>query len=513
MLKPNNMSDLDFKSYINVITTQVKSNPILKEEFLDYYSPELNLSESLYNRRSSEIKAISKIILKCSQNKITEDKISINHMYDFFRSSFWNLYQGKSSSYYNKISQGVVNSILTAYYSHKLEDLKPDTKVMFLGRRSIPAVSISKSLAKLNLQITTDRTEAEAFIVGDILTEDESMYNLNGDYPFIMEQLVESYYISNIKYPNSEEPNVPTLHKILTSKGASDKTLSLLAALLSKMDPAKLPAKLRLKLLTFYNKFKNPSYNSGFSYKDKKHRTLIKLLSTAVLPEHKFFIQPKFLNTANHLRISGTSEIRQGTTPMEVGVGFFGQLITEGYGSGGSLAIPMISSTGDFWSDDDYKSTFDGDEIGRAGHDVIDLVNFKNSDITKLSLREDDYSYSYSVRNSTYPKGRLYISYGAYYLDLILMEVGDKLIIDNLHLSAPTFNQSSWNGLHLSTRTVYSNGRMNSKIEALTANYSLDDYKTAGRASTLLARFLYEEVHEELNKLKEFPKFLGLEDN
>lgn len=346
-----------------------------------------------------------------------DDEDLKQELVDIFFKYLWNEYHGKSSSYDNKIKQGLISSYLSHYISHDINSLPEGSIGYFLGRRNIPAASIKRVFKEKGFVLEkNDPSKADFFIVGDILTKDENKLNKDLKLPIVMEYNLNDYFLCNYGRSTTMKPNIPMLEKIMDGDSAGEKELNLLSLMLNKTNPSFLPNYIRVKILLFYLEL----HGDGFKYSDKKHKKLIETLKNVVLPYHKFYLEPKFLNT--YCRLQYAMEERIITLSNRYysfkGTKFknlLGKLYLNLYGS--SYFIPMSLDSYDCFLGD-FKSLSRSDAYtynSRFDYGLSSLYDLyfmdKVTEVTSTKYSSSEISTTFTLDSSWSGNYEIYYAY------------------------------------------------------------------------------------------------------
>jgi hypothetical protein len=253
----------------------------------------------------------------------------------------WDNYSGKNMS--EKVYQGCLNMTLTHYAETKLDNLPEGSVGYVLGRRKCFVKHINHVFKEKGLVWEKeDASKADFFIVGDILTKQDSDLNAGLKKPIVMDITIENEWHHNhsgIVYLTTVNESIITS---LARKGER-KDMDMLSMMLRFIHADALSNKARTRLVLQYLKCVGP----GYSYSDKKHRDLIRLMRRITLPQHQFLLEPKFSNSYNRVvyNISGDS------STTKKGNQTFGYLGCKYYSSR-IFIIPVEEDTLDLIFDD-----------------------------------------------------------------------------------------------------------------------------------------------------------------
>lgn len=260
----------------------------------------------------------------------------------------WDAYFGKDMS--EKVYQGCLNMALAHYAETKLDDIPEGSVGYFLGRRKCFVKHINHVFKSRKLKWEKDDpSKADFFMVGDILTSAENDLNEGLQKPIVMDITIENEWHHN----HSGTEYITNVNEgVITSlaRRGERKDMDNLSLILQYVHPDALSNASRTRIVLQYLK----CVGSGYSYQDKEHKKLIRMMRRITLPQHQFLLEPKFSNSYNNVIYN----IADNTASTNNGLEVFGYLgCTTSYSSHIYL-IPMEEDTLDLMFEDKKEKVF-----------------------------------------------------------------------------------------------------------------------------------------------------------
>jgi len=233
--------------------------------------------------------------------------------------------------------------------------------------------------------------QSNLFFIGDIIPKDQNTLNHNLKKPIVMDITIENEYHHN----HSGVEYIKSINEgILTSlfRRTERKDMDTLNVLLKFAHAEALSNKTRTRLVLHYLK----CVGKGYSYSDKVHKNLIKLLRRVTLPQHQFLLEPKFANSYYRIsyNLSGSSTYRKEDIDT---IGYLG---ISGYGSSINNFIPMEEDTLDLLFDDIDESLYFNSNTERFSSDEWNSY-YKDWNVFEGTLVEATANYKFGDCNSS----------------------------------------------------------------------------------------------------------------